>query len=281
MTESTISNDIQTLIQEGNAALLAGDTYEARQRFRRVLELDAANVEALLGLAGAVRPYREKRDFLQRVLEIDPQNSEAQASLSVVENKLAAGEVLAPKGVMVPEPTGLLNPQPTPEIELSTPTEVEYCYLHPDRETGLQCTQCNRPICSQCLVRAPVGQLCPECARMRRPRNYQVSAGNLMVAAAVSLILAMIVSFLGLMLLGQLPFFFGAIAAFFLGPVIGEFLVRILDRLTHAKRGKEMQVAVGVSFGVGAAPFFLLFALFLPLVLLIGLALITAVTRLR
>jgi membrane associated rhomboid family serine protease len=40
--------------------------------------------------------------------------------------------------------------------------EVRYCYRHPDRETGLSCSECGRPICAECVHYAPVGLRCPE-----------------------------------------------------------------------------------------------------------------------
>jgi membrane associated rhomboid family serine protease len=39
---------------------------------------------------------------------------------------------------------------------------VAYCYRHPNRETGLSCSECGRPICTECMTPAPVGQRCPE-----------------------------------------------------------------------------------------------------------------------
>lgn len=36
------------------------------------------------------------------------------------------------------------------------------CYRHPDRETGLSCSECGRPICTECMTMAPVGIRCPE-----------------------------------------------------------------------------------------------------------------------
>ena len=40
--------------------------------------------------------------------------------------------------------------------------EVRYCYRHPDRETGLSCSDCGRPICAECVNYAPVGLRCPD-----------------------------------------------------------------------------------------------------------------------
>jgi membrane associated rhomboid family serine protease len=39
------------------------------------------------------------------------------------------------------------------------------CYRHPDRETGVSCSNCGRPICPDCMTSTPVGMRCPECAR--------------------------------------------------------------------------------------------------------------------
>ncbi|HUZ81280.1 MAG TPA: rhomboid family intramembrane serine protease [Gaiellaceae bacterium] len=40
--------------------------------------------------------------------------------------------------------------------------EPRYCYRHPDRETGLSCSECGRSICYECMTPAPVGLRCPE-----------------------------------------------------------------------------------------------------------------------
>jgi membrane associated rhomboid family serine protease len=39
---------------------------------------------------------------------------------------------------------------------------MAYCYRHPDRETGLSCSECGRPICTECMTPAPVGLRCPD-----------------------------------------------------------------------------------------------------------------------
>jgi membrane associated rhomboid family serine protease len=49
-------------------------------------------------------------------------------------------------------------------------TQLATCYRHPDRETGVRCQRCERPICPACMVPAPVGIQCVECVRRAQPR---------------------------------------------------------------------------------------------------------------
>jgi membrane associated rhomboid family serine protease len=44
---------------------------------------------------------------------------------------------------------------------MAEPVE-QTCYRHPDRVTGLSCSECGRPICTECMTMAPVGIRCPE-----------------------------------------------------------------------------------------------------------------------
>ena len=40
--------------------------------------------------------------------------------------------------------------------------ELMRCYRHPDRETGVSCSECGRPICPDCMTFGPVGIRCPD-----------------------------------------------------------------------------------------------------------------------
>ena len=50
----------------------------------------------------------------------------------------------------------------------TTQTGLPTCYRHPDRETGLSCSECGRPICAECMTPAAVGLRCPDHAGTRR-----------------------------------------------------------------------------------------------------------------
>lgn len=77
---------------------------------------------------------------------------------------------------------------------------MDHCYRHRDRETGVACSNCERPICPDCMTSTSVGMRCPECAADRtRVRSgpaalggdpaltYALIALNLIVFAAATL----------------------------------------------------------------------------------------------
>jgi membrane associated rhomboid family serine protease len=71
------------------------------------------------------------------------------------------------------------------------------CYRHPDRPTLVRCSRCERPICTDCMVPAPVGIQCPECAgagrsRFAVPRLY----GGSQPVATISLVAINVIVFL-------------------------------------------------------------------------------------
>jgi len=63
------------------------------------------------------------------------------------------------------------------------------CYRHPDRETGVSCSNCGRPICPECMTPTPVGMRCPECARERTKVTSGVGQASLRSAAPATFVL--------------------------------------------------------------------------------------------
>jgi membrane associated rhomboid family serine protease len=64
-------------------------------------------------------------------------------------------------------------------VSAVTDTVGAVCYRHPDRPTGLSCSECGRPICVSCSIDAAVGQRCPECIKQAGPQQV-IRAGDVL-----------------------------------------------------------------------------------------------------
>ncbi len=80
------------LLREAGAAARAGDRSEAERLYRQVIEDTPDNVEAWLGLGTVLPEPEQKAACFRRVLELDPQNADAMASLGRLQALLPAEE---------------------------------------------------------------------------------------------------------------------------------------------------------------------------------------------
>jgi membrane associated rhomboid family serine protease len=69
-----------------------------------------------------------------------------------------------------------VDPNPPTGLTPAPPT-IEYCYRHPNVQTGVHCTRCGRPICTECMIPAAVGYQCPECVEQAR-REFRRGPGR-------------------------------------------------------------------------------------------------------
>jgi membrane associated rhomboid family serine protease len=64
------------------------------------------------------------------------------------------------------------------------PPTTEACYRHPNVQTGVHCTRCSRPICTDCMIAAPVGHQCPTCVAEAQKEFRQGPGRRIAVANA-------------------------------------------------------------------------------------------------
>lgn len=88
------------------------------------------------------------------------------------------------------------------------------CYRHRERETGVFCVRCDRPICHECMVSAAVGFQCVECVdQAARGQRQWVGAGA-RTPVTQALILANAAIFVAVLLItGNFSIFSGSITS--------------------------------------------------------------------
>ena len=125
--------------------------------------------------------------------------------------------------------------------EQQTEPQAITCHWHPGVSTGLSCSQCRRPICTECLVQAPVGIRCRECGRAQPLPTFDVRPAFYVRAAVVAAVIAVIGVFLGTflaMLIGGLAFVVMPLAV---GYAAGE----VISRVVNLKRSRGLMCIAG------------------------------------
>ena len=93
------------------------------------------------------------------------------------------------------------------------------CYRHPGRETGVSCSNCGNPICTECMTTTTVGMRCPDCARQKtKVRGLGAAISDPVVTYA--LIGINVLAFLGTGGGGSQRWFDGALLGF--NPSFGD-----------------------------------------------------------
>lgn len=168
--------------------------------------------------------------------------------------------------------------------------QTQYCARHPKKETAIRCGRCETPICPDCLVHAPVGMRCPDCARVNRVPTYDVPLPYLLrgIGAGAAVGIALGIAFLfgsRLLLQFALPLGAGIILPYLyiviivaIGYAIGE----AVSLATNRKRGNRLKIVSALSMVLASGPIFIAYpAAFGMLYLIIGLALGTWISLRR
>ena len=125
---------------------------------------------------------------------------------------------------------------------MSENSNTAYCYRHPDRETGLRCKTCGKPICFECAKSTPTGYSCQECLKGISKRFDTAVWTDYVIAFVVAAVL----SWLGSLLVNRIGFWI-----LLIGPVVGTAAAELIRRLIKGRRSKLLfQLAVaGVVIG--------------------------------
>lgn len=117
---------------------------------------------------------------------------------------------------------------------------VVTCAAHPDVETALRCSKCDKPICPRCLVQTPVGARCRECAQLRRLPTFDLRPALFLRAVGIGVLAAIVVGGIW----GSLPF--AGFLGLFLGAIAGYLIGEVVSRGANRRRSVYLKVVAAL-----------------------------------
>jgi hypothetical protein len=114
------------------------------------------------------------------------------------------------------------------------------CANHPNRETGVSCGRCGKPLCPDCVRHGPTGVRCAECLRLPRRAAGLATPEQIARGAAYALIVAIA----GGLLLGSLHW-----VSLWLGALLGFGI----GSAAHVGSGRHRDLSVQVVAAAVAA----------------------------
>ena len=236
-------------------AQVSGDAAEREDALRRVLELDPENDkgrqllsedEAASSAGGESSsgapserddPFSQSRAWLDKATARQPRPG---ADGKEVRSGPAPTDEPLPPSKM----SSAVAPEVSPPAVNDAASEqtVMTCYRHPQRETGLRCITCNRPICTKCAQHTPVGYRCPQCIREAQDVFFSANVLDYVVTGVVTLILGLIAGAIA----PRLGFF-----VIFIGPAAGTLIGRIVFRVARRRHGRYLPHVVAIMVALG------------------------------
>jgi len=267
---------IRSLLRQADKVANDGKRAAAEKLYRQIIDEAPETAAAWAGLGNVLHQSKAKEESYLHALELDPNNAIAKTGLAGLsgDGNLLDHNELNPPTTQVPtnrevnkNPVSEMVSSPDPAIapvnvavtkdEVTVATDghehevvseaasvgVLYCDNHPSRETHLRCNRCNKPICSSCANRTPVGYRCPECIREQEDKFFSASLVDYLltfiIVLPLSLFAGWIATFLGFW-------------SIFLGAAAGSLIGRLAFRVAGRRRGRGMPQLVGALVVLGA-----------------------------
>ena len=125
-------------------------------------------------------------------------------------------------------------------------SSATHCTEHPKVSTNLRCSRCDKPVCAECMVQAPVGIRCREHGKAQKLPIYDIPTRVMVGASVAGIALGIgggaILGLLILPLVWSIPYASLAGLVGF-GYLVGE----IISRISNKKRGRPLAIVAGGS----------------------------------
>lgn len=263
----------RSLLRQAARNVEGGKLVAAEQLYRQIIEENPESVAAWLGLAEVVQDVDQKQAAYRRVLALDQDNEQAVLGLAEMRGESSSAEPAGSDGDNV-ELLPANKPAPMPEqasasfssegrniedhvhayareddLRADSSTDVVLtCYRHPNRTTSLRCYKCNKPICSECAVKTPVGYLCPDCQREAEDAFFNAKPMDNLLALLIALPLSLLAGWLVVRFSGG---FFMILLFIFAGGAVGGFIARLSKRVIGNRRGRYIPLLIAGSIVAG------------------------------
>ncbi|MAT97592.1 MAG: hypothetical protein CL608_10655 [Anaerolineaceae bacterium] len=252
---------LRSLLRQANKVADAGKRAAAEQLYRQLLEEGPEVAEAWYGLGQVVNDVAEQKAAYQRALALKPDYAAAARSLAELRGEpvpeWAEAAEMDEEEDEPEEETAVPQPEPETPVHTAVPAaEVEeyelVCYRHPKRPTSLRCYNCNKPICSSCAIKTPVGYSCPDCIREKEDIFFNARPIDYIIAPAIGLVLSLVAGYLvSRFSLGG--GFFTYIIMFFVGGIVGRFIGQLSKQAIGRRRGRYLPQVMVLMLILGTA----------------------------
>jgi len=264
--------DVNELVSQAQSALAAGNRLAARGYLRRAARMAPDRLDIWRDLCQVSDRPVGRIDCLEHIVALDPADEGAKGELEALRQALEAEkevadvqEIATPgngEGYATGRESSAQNIVPLAEggsagMRADVTDEMRrqwdeavaagkplFCIDHPQRETTLRCNRCGAPVCTQCVVRTPVGFRCRECIKAQQSIFFNVLWYDYPVAAFLSLLLSVPASILS----GLAGWWFALI----ISPLVGGLIGTIVHRAVGRRRGRGLWVVVATGILLGA-----------------------------
>lgn len=238
---------IRSLLRQAERNLEAGKLVAAEELYQQIVDEAPESAAGWLGLVQTTTDEATLEMARERAaaLGADGLESPADAATAVPIPSEPAAQVAAqaPAAQAAPAVAAIAAER------ASAATLELVCYRHPNRQTSLRCYKCNKPICSECTVKTPVGYLCPDCYREAEDTFFNARPTDYLLAVLVALPLSLLAGWLVTRFGSGFIFF---ILIFFVGGAVGGFIGRATKRVIGGRRGRYIPHIVAGCVILGA-----------------------------